>query len=313
MDSTNISYNPSATRDPFDDCASVGFCQIQFPSSLTIESGESANIYGRVYVDGCTDGGAECVGVQAEAGFGDPSVDPSASPSSYTWASASYNAGHTSDNNDEYDASITAPAVGSYAYGYRFSVDSGATWTYCDLNGGNDVGNGGISVAELGPMDVVLNGCTDSGATNYDSSATNDDGTCAYDVTFSVDMRCSGLDTSSGVEIRSNASDGEPAGSSAFGSMGALVESPAGIWTATIQFGGGDWEWKAKVTGDSGTGWEDLIPNRSITAAAGAQARPSFTTTSAEAPAPLAARTAPTPSTTPPRTSMMAPARRSPP
>ena len=47
---------------------------------------------------------------------------------------------------------------------------------------------------------------------------------------------------------------------------------------------GGDWEWKAKVTGDSDTeGWEDLIEsNRShVPLVRPAQARPSFTTTSA--------------------------------
>ncbi|MDG1765489.1 MAG: hypothetical protein P8H98_01730 [Flavobacteriales bacterium] len=34
----------------------------------------------------------------------------------------------------------------------------------------------------------ALAGCTDSNAANYDTAATEDDGSCAYDVTFSVDM-----------------------------------------------------------------------------------------------------------------------------
>ena len=39
-------------------------------------------------------------------------------------------------------ASFTAPAVGSYRYGYRFSLDAGATWTYCDNNEAVDFGAG---------------------------------------------------------------------------------------------------------------------------------------------------------------------------
>ena len=35
-------------------------------------------------------------------------------------------------------------------------------------------------------------GCTDQ-AQAYNSSATSDDGSCTYDVTFAVDMNCSGL------------------------------------------------------------------------------------------------------------------------
>ena len=128
--------------------------------------------------------------------------------------------------------------------------------------------NAGLCATATG---VTVDGCTDSGANNYDSSATSDDGSCTYDVDFSVDMRCSGLDTSSGLEIRSNASDGQPAGSSAFASMGALTETD-GVWTGTLSFPAGDWEWKAKISGDDSTGWEDSISNRAITAAAGASA-----------------------------------------
>ena len=44
---------------------------------------------------------------------------------------------------------------------------------------------------------VVVDGCTDPTANNYNSSANNDDGSCTYDVTFTVDMNCSGLTVNS--------------------------------------------------------------------------------------------------------------------
>jgi hypothetical protein len=39
---------------------------------------------------------------------------------------------------DEYMATFPAPAVNGstvYEYTYRFSLDDGLTWTYCDLSG----------------------------------------------------------------------------------------------------------------------------------------------------------------------------------
>lgn len=38
--------------------------------------------------------------------------------------------------------------------------------------------------------DLLPRGCTDEDATNYDPAAVNDDGSCTYEVTFSVDMNC---------------------------------------------------------------------------------------------------------------------------
>ncbi len=57
----------------------------------------------------------------------------------WSWSTASYNI--QSGNNDEYQGSFTAPAAGSYRYAYRFSVDQGVSWTYCDANQG-DFGSG---------------------------------------------------------------------------------------------------------------------------------------------------------------------------
>ena len=44
-----------------------------------------------------------------------------------------------------------------------------------------------------GSCDPCIRGCTDPAANNYDSLAAVDNGTCEYDVTFVVDMNCSGL------------------------------------------------------------------------------------------------------------------------
>ena len=40
---------------------------------------------------------------------------------------------------------------------------------------------------------IVVYSCTDATASNYDSAATTDDGSCLFPVTFTVDMNCSGI------------------------------------------------------------------------------------------------------------------------
>ncbi|MDC1063696.1 T9SS type A sorting domain-containing protein, partial [Flavobacteriales bacterium] len=52
----------------------------------------------------------------------------------------------------------------------------------------------GINTSDTyGSCIACIAGCTDPLANNYDSTMTTDDGSCEYDVTFTVDMTCSGL------------------------------------------------------------------------------------------------------------------------
>lgn len=76
--------------------------------------------------------------MRAQLGYRPPVANPWYQPG-WTWVNASYNL--QVGNNDEYQASFTAPAAGSYRYVYRFSLDQGISWTYCDNNQG-DYGSG---------------------------------------------------------------------------------------------------------------------------------------------------------------------------
>jgi len=136
-----------------EDTLAIDWCNLQHPASTsTVATVATEPVYGRVRVAGCTDGTAECMGVTVELGHGDPSTDPSATPTSYTWIAATYNPGHTGDDDDEYSATITPTADGTYAYAYRVSGDGGDTWTYCDLDG-TDVG--GFSTDQMGTLTVA--------------------------------------------------------------------------------------------------------------------------------------------------------------
>jgi hypothetical protein len=55
-------------------------------------------------------------------------------------------------NNDEYLASVQLSIAGTFDAAYRFSVDGGHSWTYCD--GGNEGSSNGYSAVNAGAITV---------------------------------------------------------------------------------------------------------------------------------------------------------------
>lgn len=101
-----------------------------WPPVTTARVGRATeSIFGRVTVPGVTDGAAPAPGVQAELGWG---ADASA-PDVFTWVAAEL-VGEVGAA-DEYAATLTLDAAGTYAYAMRFSADDGATWVVTDLDG----------------------------------------------------------------------------------------------------------------------------------------------------------------------------------
>ena len=88
-------------------------------------------VYGRIFEAGVTPAAGAAAGVVAQLGYGPASVNPEWQ-SGWQFFPATFNV--QVGNDDEYQASFTAPAVGSYRYAYRFS-QNGTDWTYCDSNG----------------------------------------------------------------------------------------------------------------------------------------------------------------------------------
>jgi hypothetical protein len=57
--------------------------------------------------------------------------------------------------NDEYVALLQPPATGAYSTVFRFSIDQGATWTYCDVNGAGSKAGFTFEVTNLGSLIVT--------------------------------------------------------------------------------------------------------------------------------------------------------------
>ncbi|QDG51382.1 hypothetical protein FIV42_11715 [Persicimonas caeni] len=154
----NLEYTPDADGDPtatpaaqpqefrladaYAPSNTINWCNVQFPPTATLTTGGTTIVYGQLYIAGYTDTQStvfDSPSIVSQLGVGPDNSDPSTA-TGWSWTDASPNTGFDfSQNNDEYQATLTAPATaGNYDYAYRFSGDGGQTWTYCDSNGPGD-------------------------------------------------------------------------------------------------------------------------------------------------------------------------------
>lgn len=127
-------------------------CKLQFPElDVNVEVGSAVTIYGRVTEPGLTGGGTANAQVVGELLVGPTGQNPQTNPGAFTVIPATVrNTGviNPAPNQDEYEATWTAGPLGSYTFAYRFSVDGGQNFAYCDLNGTD--ANSGFSTNYMG-------------------------------------------------------------------------------------------------------------------------------------------------------------------
>jgi len=127
--------------------ATIGWARLQYPPELVASPQATFQVYGRVYVEGVTDGPGQGPGVDAEAGLG----RADAAVASWAWVPAAFNVDVDEGANDEYLATLTAPSeAGSWRFAYRFRV-GGGDWVYADRSGTDS----GFDVADAGHLTVV--------------------------------------------------------------------------------------------------------------------------------------------------------------
>jgi hypothetical protein len=145
----------------------VDWCRYQWPLTETALAGTSFTTYGRVFDEGVTDlttGVDPDPDLVAQAGYGPDGSDPSVDGTGWRWFAASGNEGWTDTEepgNDEYLATFAAPAAGVWDLAYRFSLDRGATWTYCDGDAGEgaDGSENGYQAANAGSLTTTPSPC----------------------------------------------------------------------------------------------------------------------------------------------------------
>ncbi len=140
--------NACCWNDPID------YCKLQYPESMSKAGGESSGpIYGRVSQAGVTEEAGAPGTITAQVGYGPAGSDPR-TDGTWQYVTATYN--NQVDNEDEYQGSFTVPSTpGTYAYVYRFSLDNGATWSYCDRDGSGKNPGLTFDVDKLGDLTVT--------------------------------------------------------------------------------------------------------------------------------------------------------------
>jgi hypothetical protein len=131
-----------------DSCAVIG------PAAIAIAPGAATPpIAGRVFEAGTTEPDGAAADIAAEVGWGPVALNPS-SQSGWTWVPAAY--ANQVGVDDEYVGTLFAPAeIGIYGYGYRFSLDGGLSWTYCDANGAGADGGASFEPTQIPTMTVT--------------------------------------------------------------------------------------------------------------------------------------------------------------
>lgn len=135
------------------DAAEIDYCNLQFPSTITAAAGGATPVYSRLYRPGLTEPAGAPAGLTAQLGVGPANTNPQIDLG-WTWIAASFNV--QVGNDDEFQASLVAPAAaGTYRYTFRYSLDGGARWTYCDTNGAGRNGGLDFELANMGTLTVT--------------------------------------------------------------------------------------------------------------------------------------------------------------
>ncbi len=127
----SVDFADTKWASPHQDCIlhDIGWAAVQWPlGEVTIQAGDDTPIYyGRVYVEGITDGPGQGEGVLAELGVGPDGSDPASDP--WVWETALFNVDQ--GNDDEYAAWISDLLPGRYDVAFRFSLNR-IQWVYAD-------------------------------------------------------------------------------------------------------------------------------------------------------------------------------------
>jgi len=117
------------------DAAEADYCALLSPASISVQTGTALpTVTGTIYEATVTEAAGASAKVTAEFSYGPRATNPEdESLGGWNFIGANYDV--QDGNNDRYKYNGTAPAAGDYSYTFRFSLDGGLSWTYCDDNG----------------------------------------------------------------------------------------------------------------------------------------------------------------------------------
>ncbi len=164
----------------------VDFCVLQFPVNLPGDApataGTTVTVFSQYFENGltnATNGPDALATLVVELGIGPDGSDPDGHPG-WRWQAMAANAGFVDANNDEYQADLLIPLVDAeFDFAARYSLDSGATYVYCDSGDGS---SNGYAAANAGQLNVDPTEVCDDGVDSDDDGDTDCfDPDCAND------------------------------------------------------------------------------------------------------------------------------------
>ncbi|MCB9730231.1 MAG: lamin tail domain-containing protein [Deltaproteobacteria bacterium] len=187
---------PGAGNPPCDAGFGVARCRLFAPIGVETLTGTPLTLQGRLRQPGLTDASPKTdtsASLRAEVAWGPDGSNPSVDDSGWTTVEATPDAewqDATDPGADQWMGTFNAPAPGEWDYAFRFSVDGGASWSWCDLATGapgEDGSQNGYQPANAGALTALPNACSPNPCTTPPA------GSCSGDVetTFADVGTCS--------------------------------------------------------------------------------------------------------------------------
>ncbi len=153
-------------------------CIFAGPAEIEVFAGSPVTLAGRVFEAGLTDltdGVDADLDLVAEAGWMAEGADAP------MWARAEADPAWSAEEAgapgfDQYLATVDAPAPGVYALSYRFSLDGGASWLRCDLDGSEN----GFQDEQTGTLTALAGACDDDPCAEAPPAACEGDDAVTY-------------------------------------------------------------------------------------------------------------------------------------
>lgn len=133
LDGAANGYQPAQAAKLTVANATISACNLQFVDKGTVASGDVVTAYTRILVPGLSSAAGQTPGLRAQFGVG-TAGDNASTSALWGWKEATY-LGETAGGTDEFTLGFQPAYNGTRAVSARASLDNGATWTYCDLNG----------------------------------------------------------------------------------------------------------------------------------------------------------------------------------
>ncbi len=115
----------------------------------TVASGAAVEVQGRVVLPGVTDRPGPAAALLAQVGVGSLSVNASTDPN-WGWKTATFQSDESFTGGELFAATFAPAYQGNRAVSFRYSTNSGQSWTYCDLDGSQN----GYAQAQQAPLTV---------------------------------------------------------------------------------------------------------------------------------------------------------------